>query len=149
MTDNEQAMPSFPEPSDALRALGERLCGRWKVTGGAEGDVSYEWLEGGFFLLRRVDLRQRGVQIKGLEIIGHLRPFCSPPSEEVTSRFFDNRGNTLDYVYELDGDLLTIWGGEKGSPAHYKGTFEDNRLSGAWVYPGGGGGYESTAERVS
>jgi hypothetical protein len=148
LTDNEQAMPSFPEPSAALQELGERLCGRWEVSGGAEGEVSYEWLEGGYFLVQRVDLRQHGMQIRGVEIIGNDRPFGSPPSEEITSRFFDNHGNTLDYVYELEGDLLTIWGGEKGSPAHYKGTFEGRKLSGAWVYPGGGG-YESTAARVS
>ncbi len=55
----------------------------------------------------------------------------------------------FDYVYELKGDTLTIWGGEKGSPAYYKGTCSDdgNTLSGAWVYPGGGE-YESTATRV-
>lgn len=144
----EQAMPPVPEPSAQLRELGERLRGRWKVSGGAEGEVSYEWLEGGYFLLQRVDLRQHGMEIKGIEIIGNDRPFGSPPSEDIKSRFFDNHGNTLDYVYELEGDALTIWGGEKGSPAHYKGRFEDDKLSGAWVYPGGGG-YEATAERVS
>jgi hypothetical protein len=32
-------------------------------------------------------------------------------------------GNTLDYVFELDSDTLTIWGGEKGSPRVYTGTF--------------------------
>jgi hypothetical protein len=135
VTDNEQAMPSFPEPSAALQELGERLCGRWKVSGGAEGEVSYEWLEGGYFLVQRVDLRQHGMQIRGIEIIGNDRPFGSPPSEEITSRFFDNHGNTLDSVLELEGDLLTIWGGEKGSPAHYKGKLEGRKFSGAWVYP--------------
>jgi hypothetical protein len=58
-------------------------------------------------------------------------------------------GNTLDYVYELEGDTLTIWGGEKGSPAYYQGRFSEDgdTITGAWVYPGGGG-YESTATRV-
>jgi len=34
-----------------------------------------------------------------------------------------------------------IWGGEKGSPAYYRGTFTDDgvTVSGEWVYPGGGG----------
>jgi hypothetical protein len=52
-------------------------------------------------------------------------------------------------VYELDGDTLTIWAGERGSPAYYKGTFsaDGNSCAGAWVYPGGGG-YESTMTRV-
>jgi hypothetical protein len=29
----------------------------------------------------------------------------------------------LDYVDEIVGDPLTIWGGERGSPAYYKGQF--------------------------
>ena len=44
--------------------------------------------------------------------------------------------------------LLTIWAGEKDSPAYYKGRFsaDGNTATGAWVYPGGG--YESTMTRV-
>jgi hypothetical protein len=57
--------------------------------------------------------------------------------------------STLDYVYELEGDTLTVWGGEKGSPAYYKGRFSEdgNTIMGVWTYPGGGG-YESTSTRV-
>jgi hypothetical protein len=52
-------------------------------------------------------------------------------------------------MYELEGDTLTIWAGEKGSPAYYKGTFSDDgdTVVGDWVYPGSGG-YESTMTRV-
>jgi hypothetical protein len=54
-------------------------------------------------------------------------------------------------VYEQEGETLTIWAGEKGSPAYYyKGTFsrDGNTLAGEWVYPGGGG-YASTTTRVT
>ena len=104
----------------------------------------------GFFLIQHVDLEQDGQKIKGIEIIGHLRPFGEAPSADIHSRYYDTLGNTLDYVYELDGDTLTIWGGAKGSPAYYKGTFsaDGNTCAGAWVYPGGGG-YESTMTRVT
>ncbi|USQ79841.1 hypothetical protein NF556_19995 [Ornithinimicrobium faecis] len=66
----------------------------------------------------------------------------------IHSRFYDNQGNTLDYVYELTGDELTIWAGEPGSPAYFRGAFsvDDTVLDGAWVYPGGGG-YDSTMTR--
>jgi hypothetical protein len=89
--------------------------------------------------------------IKGMEIIGHVQEgFGAPPSEHIKSRYYDNLGTTFDYVYEMDGDTLTIWGGEKGSPAYYRGTFstDGNTLSGGWTYPGGGG-YESTSTRVT
>jgi hypothetical protein len=137
-----------PTPGPDLRAL-DRLVGTWTISGGAQGTAAYEWMEGGFFLLQRVELDQHGMKVKGMEVIGHERPFGAEPSADIRSRFYDNMGNTLDYVYELEGDTLTIWGGEKGSPAYYQGRFSEDgdTITGAWVYPGGGG-YESTATRV-
>lgn len=136
-------------PDPALKRLGETLIGTWKVEGGAQGQVRYEWMEGEFFLMQYVDLDHSGHLIKGLEVIGHLRPFGEAPSEDIKSRFYDSEGNTLDYVYELEGKTLTIWGGEKGSPAYFKGQFsaDGKTLSGGWVYPGGGG-YETTTTRI-
>lgn len=147
MSDNET--PAEHEtPSEQMRSL-DRLVGTWQVTGGAVGTTRYGWMEGGFFLLQNTELTHEGHRIVGLEVIGHERPFGGEPSADVKSRFVDNDGNTLDYVYELEGDVLTIWGGEKGSPAYYRATFsaDGNTLSGGWVWPGGG--YESTSTRVS
>lgn len=137
-----------PEPTAALRAL-DRLVGSWRVTGGVEGTVRYEWMDGGFFLLQHVELTQYGQQITGLEVIGHLHPFGEPAGADVVSRFYDALGNTFDYTYELDGDTLWIWAGPKGSPAYYRGTFSaDGRtVSGDWTYPGGGG-YTSSMTRI-
>jgi len=137
------------EPAPDLKGLG-RLVGTWEMSGDVRGTVTYEWMEGSFFLIQGVDLRQEdGQRIMGLEIIGHERPFGAEPSEEIKSRFYSNTGDTIDYVYELEGDTLTIWAGERGSPAFYRGTFSDNggTLTGAWHYPGGGG-YEATSTRV-
>jgi hypothetical protein len=149
MADDTTTQQRPPTPNPDLKGL-ERLVGTWTVAGGAQGTATYEWMEGGFFLVQRVDLEQYGLRVKGFEIIGHEQPFGAGPSQDIKSRFYDSMGNTLDYVYELDGDTLTIWGGEKGSPAYYKGRFSDdgNSCAGAWVYPGGGG-YESTMTRVS
>jgi hypothetical protein len=143
-----QDQQEAPKPNPDLQAL-DRLVGTWKVAGGAEGTVAYEWLEGNFFLLQHVDLEQDGQRIKGIEVIGHVRPFGAAASEDIRSRYYDSVGNTLDDVYELEGDTLTIWAGERGSPAYYKGTFsaDGDSCAGAWVYPGGGG-YESTMTRV-
>jgi len=138
-----------PEPDAAVKRLG-RLVGTWNVSGGVQGRVTYEWMEGGFFLIQHVDL-QSGQSIRGIEIIGRERVFgATEPSRDIKSRYYDNQGNTFDYVYELEGDTLTIWGGERGSPAYFKGDFssDGDTLAGAWVYPGGGG-YESTMNRVT
>ena len=146
--DNAQAHQQPPQPNPDLRSL-DRLVGTWEMSGEAHGRVTFEWMEGGYFLIQHVDLEQNGQRIKGIEIIGHEKTFGSEPSEDIKSRFYSNTGDTLDYVYELEGDTLTIWGGERGSPAYYRGTFSEdsNTLSGAWHYPGGGG-YEATSTRV-
>jgi hypothetical protein len=139
-----------PTPNPDLKSL-DRLVGTWKQSGGVSGEITYEWAEGGFFLIQRVEFDHEGQKIKGIEFIGHEQTFGSEPSAEIKSRFYSfSDGMTLNYVYELEGDTLTIWGGEKGSPAYYKGQFssDGNTLSGGWVYPGGGG-YEATTTRVS
>ena len=138
-----------PKPNADLNGL-QKLIGTWKQSGGVNGEISYEWMDGGFFLMQCVDLEQYGQPIKGVEIIGHLQPFGEAPSDEIRSRFYSSLdGMTLDYVYEVEGDTLTIWGGEKGSPAYFKAQFSDDgdTLSGSWVYPGGGG-YEAISTRV-
>ncbi|WP_026402472.1 hypothetical protein [Actinomadura rifamycini] len=141
-------MTETQQPSTAVKAL-DRLVGTWDVTGGAEGTVRYEWMPGGFFLLQHVELTQFGEPVTGMEVIGNLRPFGEPTGTDVVSRYYDSAGNTFDYVYELEGDKLTIWAGAKGSPAYYDGTFsaDGNTLTGEWVYPGGGG-YASTSTRI-
>ncbi len=46
-----------PEPGSDLKAL-DRLVGTWEMSGDVEGCVSFEWMEGDFFLIQRVDLGQ-------------------------------------------------------------------------------------------
>jgi len=138
--------PATPNPD--LKSLA-RLIGTWQVSGGAEGVVTYTWMEGGFFLIQHFEFEHGDHTVKGIEIIGHLQPFGEAPSADVKSRAYDNMGNTLDYVYEIEGDTFTIWGGEKGSPAYFRGIFsaDGNTCRGGWIYPDGGG-YESTMTRT-
>ncbi len=135
------------EPSADLARL-DRLVGTWRASGGTGGTVTYEWMEGRHFLLQRVALEQDGQTITGLEVIGHEHKYGEEPSTDIKSRFYGSEGGTLDYVYEIVDDKLTIWMGERGSPAYYAGTFtDDDTITGAWVYPGGGG-YDAIMSRV-
>lgn len=125
------------QPNPDLQTLA-RLVGTWHVTGATEGTVTYEWVPGGFFLFQHVELGGN----RGLEVIGHEQTFGDDPSADIRSRYYGFcEGETLDYTYELVDDTLTIWSGERGSPAYYEGTFSDdgNTVTGAWHYPGGGG----------
>jgi hypothetical protein len=153
MADNDNdalAYERAADPAPDLEGLGRRLLGTWEISGDVRGTVTYEWMEGDFFLVQGLDLgQQEGQGITGVEIIGHERPFGAEPSEEIKSRFYSKTGDTIDYVYELEGDTLTIWVGQRDSPAYYRGTFGDDAdtLTGTWHCPGRSG-YEATSTRV-
>ena len=131
----------------------QKFIGTWKVRGGPggpEGQISFEWLEGGHFMMQRIDLVHGTRIIQGIEIIGHERKFgADSKSPDLTSRVYDNMGNTLDYTWEVGDDTLTIWGGEKGSPVVFRGRFsaDRNTFTGAWEWPGGG--FETTGTRIA
>ncbi|MBC9914926.1 hypothetical protein [Chitinophaga varians] len=144
---NDQTAAQATHSNTGIRSL-EPLIGTWQLGGDTSGTVQYQWLEGGFFILQRVDMKLFGNHIVCLEVIGHMKPFGQEADEQIRSKVYDNAGNTLDYVYELEGNTLTIWGGEKGSPAFFRGTFNEagDFNSGEWVYPGGG--YKSTMQKI-
>src|SRR5687768_7766089 len=93
---NTQAEYQPAQPDPELKRL-DKLVGTWKISGEAQGEVRYEWMEGGFFLIQHVDLEQYGQQNKGIEIIGRERVFgATEPSKDIKSRFYGNMGDTLD-----------------------------------------------------
>jgi hypothetical protein len=148
-TEGARSYQGVAEPAADLRAL-DRLVGTWELSGDVGGTVTYEWMEGGFFLIQHVALLQEnGEKSTGMEVIGHERGLGAEPSENIKSRFYSGSGDTLDYTYELSGDTLTIWFGERGSPAYYEGILSEDggTLTGAWHYPGGGG-YQAISTRI-
>jgi hypothetical protein len=129
-----------------LAAL-DKLVGTWKVSGETEGQLSYEWMDGGFFLIARGDTAQGGKRTKHVEIIGYDRPAGAAPAEVLTSRLYTDTGDTLSYTHEVDDKGVTSWLGEKGSPAVFRARWiDDNTLTGAWEWPGGG--YKLTLTRI-
>jgi hypothetical protein len=129
----------------ALRSL-DVLVGTWLVSGtdgGSAGRVTYRWMEGGRFLVQDVDLADDGSGgtggSKGVEYIGF-----DTDTGTLRSHFFGQSGEILEYTYEVAGDRLTIWFGDRSSPAKFEGSFNDDFTvnAGRWVWPGGG--YEST-----
>jgi hypothetical protein len=146
MTSTEpESIDNAPNPD--LHSL-DRLVGTWTLGEDTTGTTTYEWLPGRHFLLQHFDLTLHGHRVTGLEVIGHLKPFNEDPTTDICSRAYDSNGNTLDYVYEVDDQTLTIWAGSKDSPAFYRGEFSsDGRTNtGTWTYPGGG--YQSSMTRT-
>lgn len=131
-------------PNPGLGIL-NRLIGTWDVSGPEiRGRVTFEWMEGGFFLVQRVALDHGGDRIRGVEYVGY-----DEESGHLKSHYFGNSAGVLEYAYELEGDVLRIWFGDVGSPARFEGRFSDDgdTNTGAWTWPGGG--YESTMTRVT
>ncbi len=147
-TDNAQAHDQ-PGPDPALKSL-DVMVGTWNVSGPEiQGQVTFERMEGGFYLMQRVDIDHAGRKIKGAEYIGYDKS-----NDTLKSYFFGNTGPgpfggvALEYVWEVGDDTLTIWGGFVGSPASFKGKFGDdhNTVTGRWEWPGGG--YEAIMTRA-
>ncbi len=152
MEDNSYSQNTAPNP--ALKQL-DKLVGTWDVSdpsgkGEISGQVRYEWIEGGYFLVQHLFLEHDGHKIRGMEIIGYDRSWEGVPSSDCTSHLFDNQGNTFTYVWDVEDDGLTIWGGERNSPAYFKGTFTDNHntLTGEWAWPGGGYASQMTRSKA-
>jgi len=109
MADNDNVAQAQPaaEPAPDIQSLGSRLVGTWELSGESHGTVVYEWMEGRHFLIQHVDMGQQDSQrTTGIEVIGHEKTFGSEASAEIKSRFYSHTGDTLDYVYELEGDTL-------------------------------------------
>jgi uncharacterized protein DUF1579 len=153
--DDTRASEQAPQPNPALASL-DVMVGTWELKGresGPEGEIhgrpTFEWMEGGFYLVQQVHIDYIGRRIVGTEYIGY-----DEENDNLRSYFFSNEGPglfgrvALEYVWEVGEDTLTIWGGEVGSPASFKGRLSDDRntITGRWEWPGGG--YEATMARI-
>jgi hypothetical protein len=135
-----------PKRNPGLKAL-DKLVGTWKASGETKGQLTYEWLPGGFFLMARGDTEQGGNRTRHIEIIGYDHEAGVDPSQVMTSRLYTDRGDTLKYTHVVDDKGVTSWFGEKGSPSVFKARWiDDDTLDGAWEWPGGG--YKLTLTRV-
>ncbi len=133
-----------PEPYSVLKTL-EPLLGKWKVSGGfVEGEVSFEWLEGGYFLVQQVNIKHGDQAIKGIEYIGF-----DEDTQTLRSHYMDNNGSNFVYTWEIIDKTIRIWFGDKDSDNFFEGKFSKNGNSylGKWQWPGGG--YEATMTRSS
>ncbi len=118
--------------------------GHWKVSdpsgqGIVHGQVTYEWMEGGFFLIQYVDIPRSGQRIQGIEIVGLPQNEGGHTSENIVSRFYDSTGSIHEYVYALEGNILTIWEGQNGAAPYFQGVFSQDYKSclGNWHLPDG------------
>ena len=112
MADNNNAnwdrLPETPYP--ALKKL-DRLVGNWKISGPkVDGYTTYEWMEGGFFLIQRFDLTYDCERHKGTEYTGF-----DEDTQTLRSHLIEINGGNFTYTYDIEGDTLWYLFGDKGS----------------------------------
>jgi hypothetical protein len=129
-------------PNPALQTL-SRLLGTWVVTGGAHGQVTFAWMEGGFFMVQEINL----AETKGIEFIGYDKS-----SNSLRSHYFDNNGRTLEFTYEVSegGHMVSI--DMPGIKGKFKGQFINHgkTITGSWKWTQDGRemSYQATLTRV-
>ena len=90
-----------PEPNPALRQL-DRLVGSWRISGGLlEGNTTFAWMDGGFFLIQHIDAHARGRRIKGVEYNGF-----DQDTQTLRSHYLDVNGANFTYTWELNADTI-------------------------------------------
>jgi hypothetical protein len=152
--DSSAGNPQAPGPHPSLRDL-DVLEGTWRLEGSDldgthsfTGTLTRRWLPGGHFLVQ--EMAVDGQEHAGTEYIGYDRAAGS-----LRSLLFSDEGPgpfcsfALEYYWQFEGDDLTIWHGEVGSPARFTGMIDraSGVIDGRWEWPGGG--YRATSTRIA
>jgi hypothetical protein len=114
------------EPNPALKSL-NRLLGAWIVTGEAYGQVTFNWMEGGFFMVQDIDL----IGTKGIEFIGYDKD-----SKSLKSHYFDTNGQVLEFTYEINESGHNVFIDMPGIKGKFKGKFSNGgeTITGKWKW---------------
>lgn len=123
----------------------EALIGEWTVelTHPAfedtviRGRATYEWLEGGRFLIQRAENEHPDFP-DALSVIGVMEG-----ESDLSMLYFDSRGVHRVYVVGFDGRELTLERDEPGFAQRLSATLSDDgsTFSGVWQLNEGGQGY--------
>ncbi len=116
--------------SDAMRTL-EVLVGDWQTDAPgmeAEGRTSFEWLEGGGFLVER-SVVSRPEFPNSISVIGP-----TGPDGALQQHYFDSRGVARVYEMTLDAGTWTLYRAGPDWPQRYVGRLSDdgNTITGRW-----------------
>ncbi|WP_216215614.1 DUF1579 family protein [Amycolatopsis aidingensis] len=124
-------------PGPELERLGP-LVGRWRSQGrtvstGTEpsieisGTDTYEWLDGGFFLVHHVDVQLDGERYRAIELIGGY----DPVRETYTARSYDSHGETSTMTLRVGaGGEWTFVGVDSGERATL--TVGERSMAAVW-----------------
>jgi hypothetical protein len=117
-------------PNPALKPL-SALVGQWKTVGTHpllpgttfHGHTSFEWLEGGAFLIMHSEIEEPGIP-SGIAIFG-----SDDSAGECFMLYFDERGVSRKYEVMLRDNTWKLWRDFPGFSQRFTGTFVDGGRS--------------------
>jgi hypothetical protein len=112
----------------------EPLVGEWRTTvkmpdgTSGHGSTTFEWLEGGGYLIERATTEDTEVP-QGIMVIGP-----DVGGERIVQHYFDSRGVARIYDIELAGGELRIWRDDPGFAQRYIGRLsgDGKTIEGGW-----------------
>jgi hypothetical protein len=114
-----------------LRQL-DPLVGEWAMRSpdfpGPSGRTSFEWLQGGRYLIQRWEVPVPEAP-DGIAVIG-----ADGENGEILQHYFDSRGISRVYQLSLTDGVLRLWRDEPGFFQRFAGTFsrDGNTINGLW-----------------
>jgi hypothetical protein len=90
------------------------------------GSVTYEWLEGGHFLIQR-SRNEHELLPDAIWVIG-----VAEARDGLVLEYFDSRGVRRTYDGSLDGGLLRIWGSFPEFAQRFSATLGGDAFDGQW-----------------
>jgi hypothetical protein len=126
----EEAMPQ-PTPNPALQRL-DALVGEWELENPqypeVRGRATFEWLEGGAFLVQHSEVDDAAVP-NATMIIGR-----DESTETYCIVYYDSRGVSRVYQMSLFDGVWKMWREAPGFSQRFSGAFGDNgqTITGRW-----------------
>jgi hypothetical protein len=109
----------------------EALVGTWRTEARHRlvdevvlGRVTFEWLEGGHFLLQRSH-SDHELFPDGISVIG-----APEQGDELVMEYFDSRGVRRTYSVSLEGGVWRIWRNQTGFDQRFSATLGDDSFEG-------------------
>jgi hypothetical protein len=122
MTDRDPAL----EPFDALIGTWDTEATHPLFDGVVPGSVTYEWLEGGHFLVQRSS-NEHELFPDAISVIG------APESGDgLVMEYFDSRGVRRTYGVSFEDGVLRIWRDAPGFEQRFSATPAPDSFGGLW-----------------
>lgn len=148
MRQNKSAQAPQQPSNPALERLGI-FVGKWKIeitsmsfnpdpSAVEHGDTSFDWLEGGAFLLQHSEVSHPDFP-RGTAVIGP-----DDTAETYCMLYFDSRGVSRIYQMSLNKDVWKLWRDFPGFSQRFTGTFSEDRntIVARWEKSGDGSNWE-------